>query len=81
MVERLLWVHDVVGSNPATETILRRYTMNAIKINKAMRIIAIVCFVIAAFSTFTVPYVLGLVPLGLAFWCGSTLVVPTAPSQ
>lgn len=37
-----------------------------------MRLVATVCFVLAMFGV--APGGVGMVPLGLALWCGSTLV-------
>jgi hypothetical protein len=37
-----------------------------------MRLIATICFVLAMFGVN--PGAVGMVPLGLALWCGSTLV-------
>jgi len=39
-----------------------------------MRLIATICFVLAMFGVN--PGGLGMVPCGLALWCGSTLVPP-----
>jgi hypothetical protein len=40
--------------------------------SRLLRIIATICFVLAVFGVVPTPVLL--VPLGLAFWCGSTLV-------
>lgn len=41
-------------------------------ISRVLRIIATICFVLAVFGIVPAPVLL--VPLGLALWCGSTLV-------
>jgi hypothetical protein len=41
-------------------------------ISRVLRIIATICFVLAVFGIVPTPVLL--VPLGLALWCGSTLV-------
>ena len=40
--------------------------------SRILRIIATICFVLAAVGV--TPGVVAMVPLGLALWCGSTLV-------
>ena len=41
--------------------------------SRILRIIATICFVLAAFGVLA-PAAVAMVPLGLALWCGSTLV-------
>jgi hypothetical protein len=41
-------------------------------ISRVLRIIATICFALAVFGVVPAPVLL--VPLGLALWCGSTLV-------
>jgi hypothetical protein len=40
--------------------------------SRILRLIATICFVLAIFGV--APGVVAMVPLGLALWCGSTLV-------
>ncbi len=40
--------------------------------SRLLRVIATICFVLAVFGVVPTPVLL--VPLGLALWCGSTLV-------
>lgn len=40
--------------------------------SRILRLIATICFVLAIFSVF--PVSIPMIPLGLALWCGSTLV-------
>jgi hypothetical protein len=47
----------------------RGMRMNA---SRVLRIIATICFALAVFGVVPTPVLL--VPLGLALWCGSTLV-------
>jgi hypothetical protein len=43
-----------------------------VSISTALRIVALVCFIFGAFGFNPIPMV-AMVPLGLAFWVGSTL--------
>ena len=41
--------------------------------SKILRVIATICFALATFGLIA-PAAIAMVPLGLALWCGSTLV-------